>query len=69
MVCHILEFVTAGNDVPLSMSSPLIKAFMDDLYLMPPSFNTTQSLLNKANTALTWARMSVKPSNQEVLSS
>ena len=63
----ILEFIMAGIDTSLLMSSPSIKAFMDDLYLMSPSFTGTQTLLNRANIALTWARMSVKPSKSRSL--
>ena len=60
----ILEFIMAGINSSLSsqFTSPVVKAFMGDLFLMLLSLSKTQDLLNCASLALPWARMSVKAS-------
>ena len=65
----ILEFIMAGISSSLSsqFTSPVVKAFMDDLFLMSPSLSKTQDLLNRASLALSWARMSVKASKSKSL--
>ena len=65
----ILEFINAGIDSSLasSLKSPLVKAFMDDLFLMSPSLIQTQKLLNRAVKALSWGRMALKASKSKTL--
>ena len=65
----ILEFILAGNNSSLSsqFTSPVVKAFMDDLFLLSPSLSKTQDLLNCASLALSWARISVKASKSKSL--
>ena len=63
----VLEFITAGLDIPLPLSSPPVKAFMDDLFLMSPTIKGTQDLLNRTSIALSWARMSLKASKSRSL--
>ena len=59
----------AGVNSSLSsqFTSPVVKAFMDDLFLMSPSLSKTQELLNCASHALSCARMSVKASKSKSL--
>ena len=40
---------------------------MDDIFLKANSFEKTQNLLNRANIALTWTRMQLKPSKSRSL--
>ena len=42
------------------MASTPVKAFMDDMLLMPPSIPATQILLDRCAVALIWARMSFR---------
>ena len=67
----ILEFISAGIDISIfqSLLSPPVKAFMDDLFLMSPSLQQTQVLLNLAAIVLSWARMSLNPSKLRNLAS
>ena len=59
----------AGINSSLSsqFTSPVVKAFMDDLFLMSPSLRKTQDLLNCGSLALSWASMSVKVSKSKSL--
>ena len=59
----------AGINSSLSsqFTSPVVKALMDDLFLMSPSLSKTQDLLDCASLALFWARMSVKASKSKSL--
>ena len=65
----ILQFVMAGITSSLSsqFTSPFVKAFMNDLFLMSPSLSKSQDFLNCASLALSWARMSVKASKSKSL--
>ena len=65
----ILEYITAGiePETMTSLKSPPVKAFMDDLFLMSPSKLHTQKLLDRAVTALLWARMALKASKSKSL--
>ena len=49
------------------LPSSLVKAFMDDLFLMSSSLSKLQELLHCASLALPWARMSVKASKSKRL--
>ena len=44
------------------MTSPPVKAFMDDMFLMSPSIPATQVLLDSCAVVLIWARMSFRAS-------
>ena len=44
------------------MTSPPVKAFMDDMFLMSPSVPPTQVLLDSCAVVLIWARMSFRAS-------
>ena len=50
----ILEFIVAGTDNSnfQSLLSPPVKAVMDDLFLMSPSLQQTQALLDCAHTSI-----------------
>ena len=50
----ILEFIVVETDSSnfLSLSSPPVKAFMDDLFLVSSSLQQTETLLDEASTAL-----------------
>ena len=65
----ILEFIMAGINSTLSsqFSSPIVKAFMDDIFLMLPSLSKMQEFLHCASVALSWMRMSVKVSKSKGL--
>ena len=63
----IIEYVCLGLVMPKSTPSPPIKAFMDDLFLKTNNLQSTQNLLNRTNTALSWARMKLKPSKSKSL--
>ena len=56
----ILEFIMAGTNSSLSsrFTSPIVKASMDDLFLILLSLSKTQDLLNCASITLPWARTS-----------
>ena len=62
-----LEYITAGINIFNILPSSQVKAFMDDLFLMSPSVNSTQDLLNRASVVLSWARMSLKASKSKSL--
>ena len=62
----VIKFVCAEINLTITPSPP-VKAFMDDLYLQANSVEKTQSLLDRANTALTWARMKLKPCKSKCL--
>ena len=59
----------AGINSSLSsqFTSPVVKASMDDLFLMSPSLSKTEDLLNSASLALPWVRVSVKASKSKSL--
>ena len=63
----VIEYVCVDLDVATISPSPPIKAFMDDLYLQADSTEKAQNLLNRANEALTWARMKLKPCKSKCL--
>ena len=65
----ILEIIMADINSSLSsqFTSPDVKAFMDDLFLMSPSLSKTQDFLNCTSLAFSWARMSVKASKYKSL--
>ena len=46
----VLEYILAsiGTSILEQLLSPPVKAFMDDLFLMSPTVNETQELLNRA---------------------
>ena len=60
----IIEFCLASAppqiDPPLPTQSLPMKAFMDDLFLMSPSVASTQALLDRCTSALSWARMAFR---------
>ena len=60
----ILEYIITGISSSLSsqFSSTLVKAFMDDLFLMSPSLSKTQEFIHCASLALSWASIPVKAS-------
>ena len=67
----ILEFIMCMTGINSSLSSqfslPVVKAFMDNLFLMLPSRHTTQELLYFASVTLSWARISVQASKYKSL--
>ena len=56
----VIEYVCVEVELSVDTPSPPIKPFMDDLYLQTNTLEKTQNLLNRTNTALTWARMKIK---------
>ena len=55
-----IEYLCVDINQTSITPSPPIKTFMNDLYLQANSVEKTQKLLNRANTALTCARMKLK---------
>ena len=54
--------VSINSSLSSKFSWPVVKASMDDLFLMSPSLSKTEELLHLASSALPWPRMSVKAS-------
>ena len=65
----ILEFISAGIDISIFQSflSPPVKGFMHGHFLMSPSVQQTQVLLNGAAIVLSWGRMPLKLSKSRNL--
>ena len=55
----LIEFI-CHHHIDLSLSTPPVKAFMDDLFLMSSSVEQTKSLLDRCVTALSWCGMSFR---------
>ena len=65
----IIEHISAvtEDEIYNTMTSAPVKAFMDDMFLMPPSIPATQVLLDNCAVALNWARMSFRASKSSAL--
>ena len=57
----IIEYICVGAPKLVQSEPPCVRAFMDDFFLKSATLNGVQELLNRANTALSWARMALKP--------
>ena len=57
----IIEYICAGAPKLIKSEPPCPRAFMDHLFLKSATLNGAQELLNRANTALPWARMALQP--------
>ena len=63
----MLEYICAEAPKLIQSESPCVNAFMDDLFLKLANLNGAQQLLNRANTALPWAGMALKPAKSRCL--
>ena len=58
---YILAEGASGYVTANGVEMPPVRAFMDDMNLMTPSIQQTQSLLDRSCVALKWARMVFRP--------
>ena len=56
-----------NSSLTSQFSSPVVKAFLDDLFLMLPLLSKTRECFYCASLALSWARMSMKVSKYKSL--
>ena len=63
----IIEYICAVAPKLIQSEPPYVRTFMDDLFLKSASLNGTQELLHQENTALSWARMALKPAELRCL--
>ena len=63
----VIEYVCVDFNSQEDNSSPPMKAFMDDIFLKANSLEEGENLLQRTNTALTWARMFLKASKSKSL--
>ena len=62
-----IEYICAGAPKLIQSEPPCVRAFTDDLFLKSATLNGAQELLNQTNTALSWARMTLKPAKSRFL--